>query len=513
MRHILFAIATALCAHAVTVEQYHSHDFSFQAQAAGNPFDVELTGEFTGPSGVVLRVPGFYDGDGTWKIRFSPTAVGKWSMRTVSPLAALNGKTDAAIDCVANRNPRIHGSLRVDPAHPYHFIWEDGTRYFLLGYEADWLWGADMMDPARKEMRKLIDQMDARGFNHVLVNVYAHDTKWANGKQHEWDYGPPAMFVFEGTNDKPDHTRLNTAFFRKYDEMMVALRDKGIVAHIMLKVYNKLVNWPERGSENERRYFRYVAARYQAFSNVVWDYSKEAYNEKDEQLQSNLMNLVRSTDAYRRLMTVHDDDVYEWDPELSRNVDFRTDQQHRHFGEMIAFDRAMRARPVVNSEFGYERGVDKLPSYNINHEWHEQLHNGWLVYMAGGYGVYYYHNTAWDGFKVDPEPPGMKRFQLLGQIFQSLPYWRMEPANQLSVGGPCLAAPGEAYLFYFATAGDRRNRGNSVNLTGLTSISSAEWINTWTGERVKAELSKPGVYKVAPPEAFEKAPAVLLVRR
>ena len=58
---------------ATTIDLYYSHDFSFSAAAAGNPFDVELSGEFTGPDGVRLRVPGFYDGGGVWKIRFSPT--------------------------------------------------------------------------------------------------------------------------------------------------------------------------------------------------------------------------------------------------------------------------------------------------------------------------------------------------------------------------------------------------------------------------------------------------------
>ena len=100
--------------------------------------------------------------------------------------------------------------------------------------------------------------------------------------------------------------------------MMEALRDKGIVAHIMLKVYNKMVHWPAPNSVDEERYFRYVVARYQAFSNVVWDFSKEAQNERDNQLQHRLIDYVKSIDAYKRLMTVHDDDVYEHDPELSR---------------------------------------------------------------------------------------------------------------------------------------------------------------------------------------------------
>src|SRR5205807_3387207 len=99
---------------AVTIEQYHPHDFVFSAQASGNPFDVEITGKFTGPDGTRITVPGYYAGNGTWKIRFTPTAVGPWSMNTVSPVAALNGHVETGIQCTKNSNPVIHGGLRID---------------------------------------------------------------------------------------------------------------------------------------------------------------------------------------------------------------------------------------------------------------------------------------------------------------------------------------------------------------------------------------------------------------
>ncbi len=492
----------------VEIEQYHWRDFTFHARLEGNPFDVQLDGEFVGPGGLRLRVPGFYDGENAWKIRFSPTRVGQWSLRTRSPVPALDGKVVEDIRCVPNRHPNVHGGLRVDPAHPHHFVYEDGTRYFLLGYEADWLWAVEMQDPERRAMRRLIEQMASRGFNHVLVNVYAHDTNWAPGRSCPWDYGPPEMFAWEGSNEKPDHSRLNPRFFQLYDGMMEALRQKGIVAHIMLKVYNKRVNWPAKWSADEEKYFRYVAARYQAFSNVVWDFSKESYNEKDDVLQSRLLDLVRSLDAYRRLTTAHDDDAYEWDPELSRNLDFRTDQQHSHWAEMVAFDRARRPYPVLNAEFGYERGVEDLPSYRVKHDWEEQLRRAYLIYLAGGYGAYYYSNTAWDVVKPEPEPPGMRRFQLLRETLESLPYWRMEPSNHLAVGGPCLALEGEAYAAYVEA--DRV----ILNLSRLErpEKAKAEWINTWNGSREGAGPVRAAVMRFMKPESFGKAPGVLVVR-
>lgn len=500
--------ALAMPAAGVEIQQYHSHDFAFRAQVNGNPFDVEVDGEFIGPDGVRLVVPGFYDGGGVWKIRFSPVRVGKWTLRTRSAVAALHGKAENDIACTANRHAAIHGGLRVDAAHPYHFRYEDGVRYFLMGYECDWLWGIDMKDPQRRQMRKLIDRIAGRGFNHVLVNVYAHDTNWSPGKQNEWDYGPPEMFAWEGSNEKPDHTRLNVEFFKLYDGMMEALREKGIVAHLMLKVYNKKVNWPEKNSAEERKYFRYVVARYQGFANVVWDFAKESYNEKDNELQARLLEYVRGLDAYRRLTTAHDDDVYEWDARYWHTVDFRTDQQHSDFPGMIAFDRKMRARPVVNSEFGYERGVgDKLPTYRKEDDWEEQLRRAWWIYLAGGYGVYYYHYTSWDVNKIDPEPPGVKGFEILRKALEPLPYWKMTPANELAVDGPCLALAGEAYAVYGEKA------AVTLNLQALEGAGRGEWVNTWTGERVSFEVQGGGARKLNKPEGFGKAPGLLVVRK
>ena len=499
-------LAAVVCG-AVTIEQHHPHDFDFRAPVDGNPFDVELTGEFRGPVGEVLRIPGFYDGDGVWKIRFSPPRVGSWSLRTASPHAALNGQVEAGIRCTPNTNPNIHGGLRVDPADPYHFVWEDGARYFLMGYECDWLWAIGMRDPERREMRRFADQLAARGFNHLILNVYAHDTTWNTGRQNQWDYGPPELFPWEGTNEQPDHSRLRPEFFRAYDRVIEYLRDKGIVAHLMIKVYNKLVNWPPPGSRDEERWFRYIASRYQAYSNVVWDFSKEAYYEKDNELQKKLIDLVRSVDAYHRLTTVHDDDAYDWDPVLSANLDFRSDQQHSHWAEMVAFDRAVRKRPVVNVEFGYERGVENLPTYRVMQDWQEVLRRAWLIYLAGGYGVYYYSNTAWDLIKPEPEPPGYARFQLLKETLSALPYWRMEPENRLAVEGPCLALEGEAYACY------AEGKRITVNLSRMAPGSTAEWIDTWTGAKQSAAIGRPGVQTIEKPKDFGEAPGLLVVRR
>src|SRR5260370_38794808 len=125
---------------------------------------------------------------------FPRTRRAAWWMATGTPGAGVNAHSEAEIECRGNSNPAIHGGLLVDPVNRHHFRYEDGSRYFLMGYEADWLWGADMKDPERKVMHRLIDQMAARAFNHVLVNVYAHDPAGSNDRLNEWDYGPPRIY-------------------------------------------------------------------------------------------------------------------------------------------------------------------------------------------------------------------------------------------------------------------------------------------------------------------------------
>ena len=77
---LLMALSTAEAAdEAKLVPRWQPCDFSFRAdQKLDNPFSVAFAAEATGPGGIRLRIPGFYDGDGTWKVRLSPTIEGDW---------------------------------------------------------------------------------------------------------------------------------------------------------------------------------------------------------------------------------------------------------------------------------------------------------------------------------------------------------------------------------------------------------------------------------------------------
>ena len=127
--------------------RWQPHDFAFTNQSeAENPFQVQFSAEVTGPDRTRLVVPGFYDGNGTWKIRLSPTKEGQWKLLTHSTAPALDSKSVHFV-CIPN-DAQAHGGVRVDPQHPRHFVCEDGTRFFPMGYECDWLWALDATNAA-----------------------------------------------------------------------------------------------------------------------------------------------------------------------------------------------------------------------------------------------------------------------------------------------------------------------------------------------------------------------------
>ncbi len=470
------------------VPQWEPHDIAFtSATQHENPFTVRLAATASGPNGESLRLTGFYDGDGTWKVRLAPLSLGQWELTTESDDPELNGKS-ATVECVANPNDAVHGGLLIDPANPHHFVWEDGTRYLFLAYECDWLWALDTDDPELPTVNAFLDKLDEHGFNHILLNGYAHDCGWREGTTGPDDYGPPPMYAWLGTNDEPDHSQFNIEYWQHYDRMMRALYERGIVAHIMIKVYNKRVNWPTRAGAEDDMYFRWMVARYGAYPNVVWSFSKESHNERDLDYKLGRVRIVRETDAYRRLVTTHDDDAAYKMGYYDNFLDFRTDQQHGDWRDVILAQRERRKWPVFNSEYGYEHGPGGMEDKT-----------------AGGYGAYYYTYTAWDVIRPEDTPPGYTYCKHLSDFFAGAGYWLMEPASDHVSAGDCLARPGEEYVVYLDEA---EPFTLTVEAPGPL---AAEWFHPLTGERVAADPVAPGTAELTPPDGWADGPVALHV--
>ena len=75
------------------VGQWGIFETSCRGPENGNPYvDVAFGATFE-QGGRAVEVTGFYDGAGTYRVRFMPDSVGTWTYRTQSSLPELDGKT------------------------------------------------------------------------------------------------------------------------------------------------------------------------------------------------------------------------------------------------------------------------------------------------------------------------------------------------------------------------------------------------------------------------------------
>ena len=79
----------------VETEQWDIFELTLKGPSDGNPFaDVRFSAEFRRKD-EVFKPEGFYDGNGIYKVRFLPDAVGKWTYVTRSNRKDLDGKNVA----------------------------------------------------------------------------------------------------------------------------------------------------------------------------------------------------------------------------------------------------------------------------------------------------------------------------------------------------------------------------------------------------------------------------------
>ena len=111
------------------IERWNYFEITLPGPETGNPFlDVTLEAVFTRP-GRQVRVHGFYDGGGMFKLRHMPDLEGEWQYVTRSNVPALDGRKGELM-CVAP-SANNHGPVRV--ANAVNFAYEDGTPYIPVG--------------------------------------------------------------------------------------------------------------------------------------------------------------------------------------------------------------------------------------------------------------------------------------------------------------------------------------------------------------------------------------------
>jgi hypothetical protein len=486
----------------VSTAQHQPIDIVFKVSKlpAGNPFDLLFGATITDDNKTTRSIHAFYNGQDEYILRFSSEKTGVFQYETFSTLSTLSG-LKGTIKVEKNGNADIHGAVTVTPEAPQKFVFQDGEPYFALAFELDWLFALDADNKnGLPKTTEIIQAVKENGFNQIVMNVYAYDVSWkvAENVPPQYSYKKPPYTVFKGTNEQPDFSQLNVAFFKHFDRVIQHLHERGIMAHVMIYVWNKKVNWPPMYSPGDNRYFDYVVKRYQAYPNIIWDVSKEAldYGRCDIPYINERIERIRRLDAYKRLVTVHD---YEYCSREPDKVDFISIQNWRSDLYSLSLEAYQKhSKPVMNIEHGgYEEGP--YLSFEGNYTSPEVcLERNYMCVFAGLYSSYYWQNTSWNIVIYDAMKPKQTlpkpRFEYYKHLqtlfsrydFNSLsPYKpklttnaRLENDNLSSSGYPLTDGNG-LYLIFLPGASHAVNVVIPKPASGKI---AASWFNIFTGE-------------------------------
>ena len=453
-----------------------------------NPYrEVEVSATFTGPEGQTLSLRGFWDGGRTYRLRFTPPAPGRWHYRIENNQqdGGLTGQGEILVE--PDDGP---GFVRRDSAHPYHFVHDDGSPYFMFGTT---YYDLMLNAMAGDRWQEAIDSARYYGINKVRMNGHPMHS--------EKSYYPFVDGFVTVSTDSVNTDRLNIDYWQKLDEVIVYAAERGMKVDLMPFGIHRTYYAPTVGEDEQ--YLRYVIARYAAYPNVLWTLINEwNYRTRigiDKPYWNHMGQLLRDEDPWQtdrggapRPLSIHQQTRidwqflnYAWPSHIILQVGVRTGQgtvadewdltaetqpayrEGDAWGNAgILYNRGHEL-PVVNDEYGYigeprDRAAatdrnDKESWPRLTRERHRNII--WGIYLAGGYGSAGDKNAYPDGnpyFSANWHPaPEYEDIKHLIDFFTTLglPYRRMQPSNELVDAERVylLAEAGRHYLFYDAS--------------------------------------------------------------
>lgn len=279
-------------------------------QVQGNPFDYtqnDVMVSLATPDGTPVNLPAFFDGGQTWRVRYTPSASGKYTIIAIT----LNGQ-DANAQNVSPREFDVSGSpkpgfVRIDPTDPMRFRFDDGTPYYPVGYDLAW------RNAGEPPLPQTLARMGEAGVNWSRIWMCHWDAK-----NLDW---------LEDASEQPKLGELSLPVARLWDQIVSAADDAGIHFHMVLQHHGQYStgsnpNWQEnpwnkanggwldspvqffsdpKAIALTKSKFRYIIAR--------WSYSPAI-------MAWELFNEVEFTDAFAQDL----DAVSAWHVEMARFI-------------------------------------------------------------------------------------------------------------------------------------------------------------------------------------------------
>ncbi len=361
---------------------YAKIEASFQlAGLTGDPFDYEKTQVMVSlhrPDGSPLDVPAFYDGAETWRMRFTPSQPGTYSVVSVKLNGEITHETALEPKQWEVKGEPQAGFVRVDRSDHSRFVFDSGARYYPLGHNQ--AWHTDKLP----DIPELFGKMRGAGENWSRVWMNSWD-----GKNLDWN------------RDKTKQGKLGEIDLeaaKRWDAIVDAADKNGVYFQLTLQhhgQYSRDVNpnWddnpynvknggfltnpedfftdPKARALTKRKLY-YLVARYGYSPSIMaWELFNEvqftdaARNKQWEKIalwHREMALFIKQWDGYHHLITTSSADAIAWDSPLWQTVDYA--QIHAYppdiltgLGGATAAQIKKLDKPIFIGEFG---GGDSL---------------------------------------------------------------------------------------------------------------------------------------------------------
>lgn len=419
------------------VEQWGLFELALPGPTNGNPFvDVPFSARFY-QGYDSIEVPGFYDGAGTYRVRFMPEKQGKWAYATFSSAPALNSRTGEFT--VIGASSGNHGPVRV--ANTFHFAYADGKPFKQLGTTC-YVW--NLQGDALEE--QTLKTLAASPFNKLRFCVFP--------KRYGWNTNEPPSYPFAGSPRNWDTARFNPQYFQHLERRILDLQKLGIEADIILlhPYDNGAWGFDRMTPVEDDRYLRYVVARLSAFRNVWWSLANEYdfMKHKTEEDWERIGQLVSRTDPFHHLLSIHNGTrIFNQTRPWLTHASIQNGAAVEDLNSAGLYRDAYR-KPVVYDEVKYEGNIPRRWG-NLTAE--ELVYRFWVGTVAGtyvGHGETYLSpdDVLWwsKGGVLKGQSP--LRLAFLRQVLETSPPEGIEPIDKWQnpeYGGKAA----EYYLVYF----------------------------------------------------------------
>lgn len=439
--------------------------------------DVSIEAEITPPAQSEEQpytLPGFWDGDSTWRIRWAARSPGHYTVHVVASDANNSGLHDILFDYEISETLSAtwapHGFARIDPEHPNYFQWTDGTPLLWVG---DTIWTAIYEQGWYEEVftdalwEQLCQRRAEYGFTVLQAVAWNGDERWEDGTR-----------PFAG-GDGSDYDRINPLSWQRLDRRIQEAVRTGLLVYLMISSNGAHFAWPR---EQQARLQRVLVARYAAY-NVAFGGGEEVDRGGfgSRAAYRGFIDAYHALDPYRALVSLHaggSDVLLEGDA-----VDFLMAQDTSpEFSEGGTRSRSYNM-PYVNGETGYF-GTDRNHGTSDRLElrrWIWDIYLGGAAgYTAGNAGVCLVGSSPHPGHYeaadfVDAQAQEMRsvaRFMTQPQVR----YWTWSRFEELGAGGSLSGAPGVQYAI-LARDGD----GFAVDLDDTAGQLTGTWYDIDAG--------------------------------